>query len=193
MHRPASPLARRALVFLVACSGALGVSTALAQFPQPPSTFFGSVADSTGVVPEGLPVEAYVGEKLCGKGFTQFTGEGDAKVTVWFAGHRFSRADGRVRTEVRIKIGDWFAPDGLWRSGPVQVNVTFGHAGPDPDVHAPPPYADAAAAGTWHGRSCRVGLAGDDPPSPALGRCGNAAGGPTSSIPDRAGWTAMTA
>lgn len=118
--------------------GALGASalTASAQF-DPPSTVYGSITDAEGEVPEGLPVEAYIGDVLCGtRGSTEFTGDGDAKVTVYavnvvaasqIAGCGTSGAD------VRIKIGDRFAEGTAdWEPGPVQFDVTFGGASPAP-------------------------------------------------------------
>lgn len=121
--------------FLVGAMGATAL-TASAQF-DPPSTIYGSITDAEGEVPEGLPVEAYIGDVLCGtRGRTEFTGDGDAKVTVYavnvvaasqIAGCGTSGAD------VRIKIGDRFAEGTAdWEPGPVQFDVTFGGASPAP-------------------------------------------------------------
>jgi hypothetical protein len=113
-----------------------GFSPASAQIPDIPSTVFGSVTDSAGPVPPGLVVEAYVGDKLCGKGDTELTGDGDARVTVYFADVVSSSQTagcGSDGAEVRLKIGDRFAPQtARWQKGPVQLDVTFGTATPAP-------------------------------------------------------------
>lgn len=188
LSRPA-----RALVLLLAFAGALGISMALAQFP-PPSTFFGSVTDSAGVVTEGLPVEAYVGDKLCGKGFTQFTGDGDAKVTVYFAdvvSREQTTGCGTDGVDVRIKIGDRFAPQtGQWKAGPVQVNVTFGTATAAPIPTFTPAPTRIPASGPASG-TAEPGTGGSESPvgtipagSPGAGSpVVTLAGGLTSSIP----------
>ena len=122
------PLAAFVAVFVTS------VNAASAQF-SPPSTVFGSVTDSGGGVPENLPVEAYIGSLLCGtKGKTQFTGDGAARVTVYFIDvlHESQTPGcGKDGADVRIKIGDRFAPQTTkWRAGPVQLDVTFGNATP---------------------------------------------------------------
>jgi hypothetical protein len=112
-----------------------GSVTAVAQIPSPPSTIFGSVTDDAGVVPEHLPVQAYVGETLCGtRGETQFTGEGSARVTVYFVDALSAEQTpgcGKPDVEVRLKIGDRFAKQtAKWQAGPVHVDITFGNATP---------------------------------------------------------------
>lgn len=127
-------LATRLLVVAVLTLPAAGMTIASAQF-QPPSTVFGSVADAAGVVAAGLPIEAYVGATLCGtKGKTEFTGEGAARVTVYFV-DVFSESQtpgcGKDGAEIRIKVGDRFASQTTrWKAGPVQLDVTFGNATP---------------------------------------------------------------
>jgi hypothetical protein len=122
---------------LSACALALAAATpAFAQF-DPPSTIFGSVSDSEGPVPAGLPVEAYIGDTLCGKdGKTEYTGEGSARVTVYVVdvvANSQINGCGRAGAEVRIKIGDRFAPQvARWQAGPVQLDITFGSATPAP-------------------------------------------------------------
>ncbi len=131
-------LARGAFLAAVLTSVLAAVSArpAAAQF-DPPSTIFGSVTDSAGPVPEGLPVEAYIGDTLCGKdGKTEYTGDGPARVTVYVVdvvADSQIRGCGRAGVEVRIKIGDRFAPQvARWQAGPVQLDVTFGNATPAP-------------------------------------------------------------
>ncbi len=107
---------------------------ALAQF-DPPSTVFGSVADSEGEVPAGLPVEAYIGNVLCGtRGKTEYTGDGAARVTVYVVdvvSESQIAGCGAIGRDVRIKIGDRFAAKTVkWNPGPVQLDVTFGSATP---------------------------------------------------------------
>lgn len=128
---PWRPAAAALLTFLI---GAAAVQVASAQF-EPPSTVFGSVADSAGEVPAGLAVEAYIGETLCGtKGRTEFTGDGPARVTVYVVDVVSASqiaGCGVVGSEVRVKIGDRFATQtARWNPGPVQLDVTFGSATP---------------------------------------------------------------
>jgi hypothetical protein len=111
---------------------------ASAQF-QPPATVFGSISDAAGRVDAGLPVEAYIGDTLCGsKGKTEFTGEGDARVTVYVidvVDEGQTPGCGRLnaKQQVRIKIGDRFASQtATWDPGPVRLDVTFGNATPVP-------------------------------------------------------------
>jgi len=132
-----SPAAGRVLVFaLVGLLSLAAVAQASAQF-QPPSTVFGSIADSEGTVEAGLPVEAYIGDTLCGKdGKTEFTGDGSARVTVYVVDVvDESQTPGCGRrdagTRIRIKVGDRFAEQtAVWNPGPVQLDLTFGNATP---------------------------------------------------------------
>jgi hypothetical protein len=116
-------------------SGAgLAVLPARAQVFGPPMTVFGSVTDSAGAVPEGLPVQAFVGDRVCGKGRTQFTGDGESRVTVYFAdvvSREQTSGCGSDGAVVRIQVGDRFAMQtGHWKMGPVQLDLTFGDATP---------------------------------------------------------------
>ncbi len=127
---------------LVAASAIVALSLsgsaipARAQVFGPPMTVFGSVTDAAGDVPADLPIEALIGDTVCGRGKTQYTGEGDGRVTVYFA-DVVSReqtpgcaADG---IQVRIKVGDRVATQTLpWRPGPAQMDITFGDATPRP-------------------------------------------------------------
>lgn len=116
--------------------GIFGVSTVAAQIPFPPATVFGSVTDEAGPVPEKLRVEAYIGDKLCGEGETGYTGEGSARVTVYFADVVSAQqvpGCGESGVKVRMKIGDRFAAQTFtWEPGPTRVDVTFGNATPAP-------------------------------------------------------------
>ncbi|MFN0093799.1 MAG: hypothetical protein ACKVVT_03345 [Dehalococcoidia bacterium] len=118
---------------LLAATG-LPVRGASAQAFGPPMTVFGSVTDSAGQVPEDLVVEAFVGQTVCGKGKTQFTGEGAGRVTVYFAdvvSREQTAGCGASGSEVRIKIGDRFATQTVrWQAGPMQLDVVFGSATP---------------------------------------------------------------
>jgi hypothetical protein len=111
-------------------------ASAAAQL-APPSTVFGSVTDSAGPVADGLTVEAYIGDKLCGtKGKTEFTGDGAARVTVYVVdvvAEEQTAGCGARDKQVRIKIGDRFATQtAKWNAGPVQLDITFGNATPAP-------------------------------------------------------------
>ena len=122
-----------AMLALAFVSTALG-TTAFAQF-APPATVVGSIADEAGTVPEGVNVEGYIGDTLCGtKGSTQFVGEGAARVTVYFvdvSSEEDKPGCGKAGAEVRIKIGDRFATQTTqWRAGLIQMDVTFGNVSP---------------------------------------------------------------
>ncbi len=124
-----------ALMFAFAIVGSIGAGKAFAQF-GPPSTVFGSISDASGQVAEGLPIEAYIGDKVCGKGLTQFTGDGAARVTVYFAdvvSREQTVGCGAENLDIRIKVGARFAAQTTkWRAGPVQLDLTFGNATPAP-------------------------------------------------------------
>ena len=127
-------LARPLIATLLAGAFSATALTANAQF-DPPSTVYGSVTDADGEVPAGLEVEAYIGDTLCGtRGTTDFTGDGDARVTVYAVDVvASSQVDGCGvnGARVRIKIGDRFAEGTVaWQPGPVQFDVTFGGATP---------------------------------------------------------------
>jgi hypothetical protein len=116
-------------------AGILSISLAAAQI-APPSTIYGSVTDADGPIDAGVPIEAYVGTLLCGTGKTEFTGDGAARVTVYFV-NVSSREDkpgcGSADAEVRIKLGDRFvAKTARWQAGPVEFNITFGNVTPAP-------------------------------------------------------------
>lgn len=109
-------------------------SQASAQVFGPPMTVFGSVTDSGENVPADLPIEAYVGNTVCGRGQTQYTGDGNGRVTVYFAdvvSREQTPGCGADGVDVRIKVGNRFAPQTLrWRPGPAQMDITFGDATP---------------------------------------------------------------
>lgn len=120
---------------------AVGAPDVHAQIGPPPATVFGSISDSAGDVPAGVPVEAYIGNLLCGESRTEKTGEGAARVTV-YAIHVLADGDGmgarkgcgKPGVEIRIKVGDRFAPGTVtWASGyPIRFDITFGNATPAP-------------------------------------------------------------
>ncbi len=124
----------RAAVFGAAFASALVAAAALAQF-APPSTIFGSVTDQAGPVAADLPVEAYIGDLLCGKGQTGFVGEGAARVTVYWV-QVLSKEDrpgcGSAGAKVKIKVGDRTASQvATWSAtGSAQLDVTFGNVTP---------------------------------------------------------------
>ncbi len=167
----------------VAILGALGWATVAAQF-GPPSTIYGSVTDEAGPVAAGLPVEAYIGDKLCGKGKTEFTGDGAARVAV-YATDVFSREQtpgcGFEGAEVRIKIGERFATQtAKWTTDPnripVHVDVTFGSVQPAviptftpaPKTSTPLPAAQTAGAGAQSGASQTPGTEASGTPGATL-------------------------
>lgn len=153
--RPGSRLLLSSLVLgVVAAALFAAAPLAKAQVFGPPSTFYGSVTDAAGPVDAGLTVEAWVGNTLCGsKGKTEFVGEGSARVTVYSVdavSKEQTPGCGAEGVDVRIKIGDRFAPNtGKWKAGPVQVDVTFGNATPAAiPTFTPTPGRTAAAGST---------------------------------------------
>jgi hypothetical protein len=172
---------------------------AAAQF-DPPSTIYGSVTDAAGDVPEGLAVEAYIGDTLCGtRGQTEYTGDGAARVTVYavnvVAASQVAGC-GVPGARVRIKIGDRFAEGtAAWEMGPVQFDVTFGGASPAPiPTFTPlptrtPESASTATPGTPNGDTPTSdqtpGAVETIPPgSPGAGSPVSRPGGVTSSDPN---------
>jgi hypothetical protein len=159
------------VLFLGALIGGAGITLAAAQF-GPPSTMFGSITDAGKTVESGLVVEAYVGETLCGKNETRFTGDGSARVTVYSV-HVVSREQtagcGFEGADVRIKVGDRFAEQtAKWTPGPVELNLTFGGATPAPiPTFTPSPTTEggANASGTpgAGGTSSRGGVTSTSP------------------------------
>ncbi len=123
----------RAGMFGTALTSALFAASALAQI-APPSTVFGSVTDQAGPVAADIPIEAYIGDLLCGKGKTELVGEGANRVTA-YAVNVSSKEDkpgcGADGASVRIKVGDRTANQvAKWKAGPVQLDVTFGAVTP---------------------------------------------------------------
>lgn len=163
---------------------ALAVQPAAAQF-DPPSTVYGSIADSAGPIEAGLPVEAYIGDTRCGTGATEYTGEGTSRVTVYavdVVADSQVRGCGRNGTEVRIKVGDRFAPQtARWQPGPVQLDITFGSATPaaiptftptptrTPDPAATPTPPSTATPGTTPGSTPGATVATIPAGSPGAG------------------------
>ncbi len=138
-------LRRWAIVVAAAMFAATFSAVAVAQMPpSPPLTVYGSVGDDAGVIPENVKVEAYIGETLCGsQGGTQFVGEGSARVTVYWVvvvSAEQTRGCGTANAEIRIKIGDRFAPQtARWLgAGVSHVDITFGSATPAPIPTATP-------------------------------------------------------
>ena len=159
----------------LAGAAAFAASSAAAQIPQPPSTVFGSVSDDAGPIDEGLPVEAYIGDVLCGTGETGFTGDGDAQVTVYYAdvlSEAQTEGCGAAGKEVQIKIGDRFAPQTyLWEPGPVRLDITFGDATPAPiPTRTPTPLPTEGAGGEGTQEPGQPGAVETIPPgSPGAG------------------------
>lgn len=124
-----------------------------AQVFGPPMTIFGSVTDSAGEIPADLPVEAYVGDTVCGRGKTQYTGDGAGRVAVYFAdvvSREQTAGCGSDGAEVRIRIGDRFAAQtARWRPGPAQLDIVFGGATPRAiPTFTPTPRPTGAATST---------------------------------------------
>lgn len=181
---------------LVVAAGLATITSAGAQGFGPPQTIFGSISDSAGAVPERLPVEAYIGDTLCGEGETGYSGEGDARVTVYAVdvfevGQKEGcGTDGAV---VRIKVGDRFADQtARWRAGPLQVDILFGSGAtpvPIPTFTPVPPTAvptNTAAAtvppATTDGATATAVPTGTGTPSPAASATSEAQTAATPSV-----------
>lgn len=130
---------------------------ASAQLPAPPSTITGSITDADGEVPAGLKIEAYVGNKLCGESETVYTGDGDARVTVYVVdvvSDDQTAGCGTSGDAVRIKVGDRLSPKAaVWEAGLVRFDIIFGEnvtPKPIPTFTPTPPVtptADASVSG----------------------------------------------
>lgn len=129
--------------------------SAQAQIPSPPSTVVGSIADSDGKVAADTPVEAYIGDQLCGRARTFLAGEGSGQVTMYvidvFAAEQTpgcgTQPLNAPGSEIRFKIGDRFAAQtARWEAGLVRLDITFGNATPAPIPSATPTPTRAANA-----------------------------------------------
>lgn len=170
--------------------GALGASAALAQIPSPPATIYGSIADSEGPVAEGLPVVAYIGDQACStRGFTAFTGDGPAKVTVYVVdavSEEQTAGCGTNGAEVRIKVGDRFASQtAKWdQNNPTELDITFGSAKPAViPTFTPAPTKAAQAATTPTGNGSGNNSDGSQGASAAVGTIPAGSPGAGSPIP----------
>lgn len=155
MTIPVQAASRFVAAFAALTGAFLAFAPASAQF-SPPSTVYGSISDSGGPVDKGIPVEAYIGDTLCGtKGFTDFTGDGDARITYYVVDvvHE-SQISGCGRSganqQIRIKIGDRFVDKtAVWEPGAVRLDATFGDATPVPiPTFTPAPTRTPDPAGT---------------------------------------------
>ena len=200
----AAALGIASVMSLFAALGPVGASIAHAQF-GPPMSVFGSISDSAGAIPDGVVVEGYVGNALCGKGRTQFTGDGDGRVTVFFvnvASREQTANCGTAGAEVRIKIGERFAPGSVkWDAGPQRFDVTFGSATPAPiPTFTPTPTRSAApATGTAQpgtptppGTPSATGTPGADASVSATGTAPKPATGTASATPTLRGGVTST-
>jgi hypothetical protein len=107
-----------------------GAVTANAQLPDPPSTITGSITDAGGNVPDGVRIEAYIGNTLCGESETVYTGDGDARVTVYVVdvvSDDQAGGCGEDGDAVRIKVGERLSPRAaVWEAGLVRFDIIFG-------------------------------------------------------------------
>ena len=121
-----------AAAFAVAGMIAMVAGPVRAQVFGPPMTIFGSISDSAGAVGADVTVETYVGSTLCGKGKTEFVGDGNARVTVYSAdvvSREQTAGCGTTGADVRVKVGDRFATQTRkWEQGPQRLDITFGSA-----------------------------------------------------------------
>jgi len=110
-----------------------GLALAGAQL-APPFALYGSVTDEAGPVAEGMPVEAYIGDVLCGTGATEYTGDGAARVTIYFvqvASHEDRPGCGTPDAPVLVRIGGKDAQQTVpWQPRLVQFDITFGNVAP---------------------------------------------------------------
>ncbi len=159
-----------AVTVLLASGGLLSIGAAHAQF-VPPMTLIGSVRDSAGIVPEGLSVDAFVGNTLCGSSKTFFVGEGDGRATIYrvnVASREDKQGCGSNGADVRVRIGERFATGSVkWEIGYTPFDVAFGTATPAP-IPTSTPVSRAASPGA-------AGTSVVNTPTPSL----TAAGGDT--------------
>lgn len=166
--------------------------SAAAQIPSPPSTVVGSIADSEGKIPADTPVEAYVGDQLCGRARTFLAGEGSGQVTMYVidvfsaeqtpgCGTQPLNAPG---SEIRFKIGDRFAAQtARWEAGLVRLDITFGNATPAPIPSATPtPTRDASAPSTAGTPGPGGTAVGEAQPSGTIPRGSPGAGSPVPTL-----------
>jgi len=116
-------------------AGALGLALASAQI-APPLSLYGSVTDEDGPVGVGVPIEAYIGDILCGAGETELMGEGEGQITFYFL-RIWSQEDrpgcGTPDAEVQVWIGEKPAPGTVpWQARAVQFDIIFGDVTPAP-------------------------------------------------------------
>lgn len=191
----------RWLFAAVLALGALaGAAEARAQIGPPPATVYGSIADSERDIPAGVKIEAYIGDLLCGESKTEKIGEGAARVTVYAInvladgdGQGAKRGCGKPGSEIRIKVGDRFAPRTVtWASGyPIRYDITFGNATPAPiPTFTPTP----AATPTPPSGATPGGGSGGGPTAPGSpGASPTAHGGPGNASPAATGSPAAAA
>lgn len=137
---------RRITALAIAAMLSLSIATAFAaspvpspnaQIPGPPSTIYGSINDAAGPVASGQKVQGLINGKVCSdKGKTEYTGDGKAKITVYYlevVSASQTPGCGTTGAEVTIKIGDRTAPQkAKWDAGPVHVDIMFGDVTPLP-------------------------------------------------------------
>ncbi len=107
-----------------------------AGFLSPHPRLLVPIADEAGPVPAGLTVEALIGNNVCGTSETAYTGEGDARVTVYVVdvvSETQIEGCGRDGVAVRIRVGDRLSEQPVvWDQGLVLFDITFGDVEPAP-------------------------------------------------------------
>jgi len=156
----------RTAVAVAALAAALAVaSLARAQVFGPPSTFFGTIVDSAGEIPENTIVEAYIGTTKCNTkdGKVLYATDGKTRIATYIidvVSDEQKAGCGKRDSTVRIKIGDRLATQtGTWAAGPVELGIAFGSASPVPQPTAAPtatPNVAAIATSTSAARATSI-------------------------------------
>jgi hypothetical protein len=102
---------------------------ASAQVFGPPMTVFGSITGE-GSIPEGVPVDAIIGNTICGSGKTEFYG-GVPIYYIDVVSREQKAGCGTRGAVIRFKVGDVFANETIgWEAGPAELLLTIGAATP---------------------------------------------------------------
>ncbi len=176
MRRCAVPVAILAMMAAFAA-----ITPVSAQVFGPPSTFFGTIVDSAGDIPENTVVEAYIGETKCNTkdGKVLYATDGRNRIATYIidvVSDEQKAGCGKRDSVVRIKIGDRFATQtGTWAAGPVELGVAFGSASPVPQPTAAPTATPNVAAIATSTSAARATSIANGTPAAALPTIGSVA------------------
>jgi hypothetical protein len=137
---------------------AAATATATAQIPPPPATLTGSITDAAGDIQEGVLVEAFIDNTLCGTTETFYAGEGSSRATLYVIdviSNGQKEGCGKDDAAIRLRVGG--ASGRLaqravpWEAGLTRFDIVFGeNVTPDP-IPTTTPTPTAAATSTASG------------------------------------------